>query len=1539
MHKLAGIFNIFKIAIIFCFLLTENPIVGQTISTVVINEILATNHSSVLDPDYNQYSDWIELYNSGTSSIDLGGSYLSDNPDDPLKWKIPTGTMIPADDRILIWADGMDTAHEGLHTNFKLNNNGETITLVTADGTVIDQVASDTQITDVSFGRKLNSPSEWLYYEQPTPGLSNSTTGIVSNKQSGYVQISPSAGFYHAAQSASVSAASGSDIRYTTDGSTPTATSREYSAPISISSTTVLKARTFAPNLLPGPVETCTFFIGEETHLPVFSLSTDPENLWDNDTGIYVDENIEDRKEWERPATIEFFEVDGRLSFIRNTDMRLFGRTAIYLPQKSLSFFMSNTLDYPLFKDIDLEEFDSFVLRSSSDDWHLTMFRDGFVQKVIRRNMSVGTQSYRPAVLFINGEYWGIHNIREKYNESYLATHYGADPKNVDLLYIDERNSGGVEVLAGDRQHYDAMIAFVENNNLALQENYNQLSQMVDIDNLMDYVIAEAFMGNVSWAHNIRSWRPHTADGKWQWLVFDQDRSYRDLSFNSLAEMSDRLPVFKALLDNQAFKERFLLRFVEYINDAFNPQRVTLLLDSLQAAIAPEMQNHSDRWRGICGNGVCGIASLVDWQDDVSVMRSIVEQRPAVVRQQLRDLFQLNNTVNLQLQVLQPGYGEVALGELTRITNDYSGDFFQNMTVKLTAIPYDGYKFSGWRESAATVSVLVERGSTWKYYDHGSSPGALWNTLNFDDTAWSSGAAQLGYGDGDETTLIDYGSNANNKYITTYFRLSFNITDASSVQNLVFSLLRDDGAVVYLNGQEVIRSNMPNGAVSYNTNASSSVGGGDENTFFEYSVDGNALINGENILAVEIHQSDNASSDISFDLEMAGVIFDGADGSLISENPIYNLQIGSNLVLTALFTVNAANQLPAQILANTILTAVNSPYIALTDVTIHPNVILTIEPGVDIQLAFAKNLVINGELHVNGSADLPVVFRGIGPNHWGAFCIEDATGSSSMTHTRISSATAGTVAVHFKAAISSWNSDVMLDHVQMENVIQPFYGNGGNFVLTNCTLDGTGTGDDILNIQYASARIENCYLFGNGELDFDAVDNGIIRNNRIDIISTNSNRDGIDIGSSDNVLIENNRVFDCPDKGISIGEKSSGTIVRGNLVVNTGMGVAVKDDSYAEVDHNTFYNDTIGVSCYEKVAGQGGGNAKVTNTIFAGSYTSEFSTDDKSSIEISFSLSEKNLLSGTGNIKNDPKFVAVFSHNFNLRADSPCISAGDPNSPLDPDSTRTDMGAFYYNTKANGGTGLYINELMADNITTLAEKDGEFSDWIEIYNAGQSAVDIGGMFLTDDFNTPKMWQIPENKTDSTTIKPGQYLILWADKAMNKGVLHVDLKLSAAGEQLALIKIDNKQIVIVDSVSFSLQKPDVSWGRDYDSAPDWRFFNLPTPGSTNDPLYNHDSSDSELIPTRFMVHQNYPNPFNPATTIFFELSSASHVTVEIYNLLGQRVAKLVQEQKQAGVYKIIWNAVGDTGNQLPSGIYFLRVTAGAMTATRKMMLIR
>jgi len=172
--------------------------------------------------------------------------------------------------------------------------------------------------------------------------------------------------------------------------------------------------------------------------------------------------------------------------------------------------------------------------------------------------------------------------------------------------------------------------------------------------------------------------------------------------------------------------------------------------------------------------------------------------------------------------------------------------------------------------TAHSQTILVPAGSAWKYLDNGSDQGTAWREPGFSDATWPSGPAQLGYGDGDEATVVRFGPDPNHKYVTTYFRHYFSVSDPSGLGGLLVRLLRDDGAVVYLNGIEVCRSNMPAGPVNYLTLASGAASGAGEYTFYDYSIDPAFLETGLNVLAVEVHQSSVTSSDISFDLELAG---------------------------------------------------------------------------------------------------------------------------------------------------------------------------------------------------------------------------------------------------------------------------------------------------------------------------------------------------------------------------------------------------------------------------------------------------------------------------------------------------------------------------------------------------------------------------------------------------------------------------------------------------------------------------------------------
>ncbi len=265
---------------------------------------------------------------------------------------------------------------------------------------------------------------------------------------------------------------------------------------------------------------------------------------------------------------------------------------------------------------------------------------------------------------------------------------------------------------------------------------------------------------------------------------------------------------------------------------------------------------------------------------------------------------------------------------------------------------------------------------------------------------------------------------------------------------------------------------------------------------------------------------------------------------------------------------------------------------------------------------------------------------------------------------------------------------------------------------------------------------------------------------------------------------------------------------------------------------------------------------------------------------------------------------------------------------------------------ASNGTlktaNLFINEFLASNNASLVDPDEDatdgdpFDDWIEIYNPGSKAVDIGGMFISDNLSNPAQWQIPDSDPAATTIAGGGFLLLYADKEMHQGPLHVDIRLSGAGEQIVLSANDG--ITIIDSLTFNAQTADTSFGRTPDGGGEWAYFSEPTPGVSNSSTAvaeNAGRSSSE----DYHLSQNYPNPFNPATTISYRLARESQVQLKIYDVLGKEIATLIDELQMPGYFSVRWDGKLRSGLPANTGVYFYNIKAGEFVKMKKMLLIR
>jgi len=246
---------------------------------------------------------------------------------------------------------------------------------------------------------------------------------------------------------------------------------------------------------------------------------------------------------------------------------------------------------------------------------------------------------------------------------------------------------------------------------------------------------------------------------------------------------------------------------------------------------------------------------------------------------------------------------------------------------------------------------------------------------------------------------------------------------------------------------------------------------------------------------------------------------------------------------------------------------------------------------------------------------------------------------------------------------------------------------------------------------------------------------------------------------------------------------------------------------------------------------------------------------------------------------------------------------------------------------------LLINEFMASNDFAASDENGEYDDWIEIYNAGSEAVDVGGYYITDDLSDPTLWRIPDTASDTTTIQPGAFLLLWADKQPEQGVQHINLKLGAGGEAIGLYLSDG--IGVVDTLTYTSQTTDISSGRVDDGGDDWGLFSITTPGESNSGgtlVGIHKETPSVL--SEYHLYQNYPNPFNPTTTISFNLPVSEKVTVSVFNIAGQKIATLLDTKLNAGTGTVQWNAEG-----FSSGVYFYTIKSISYIQTKKMILMK
>jgi len=572
---------------------------------------------------------------------------------------------------------------------------------------LVDAMQFGPQISDVSYGRNPSDGNKWYYYGEPTPGSANNTEATLNTEKAGPVEFSIEGGFCTGNQILTLTGPSPSAvIRYTTDFSTPHSDSLPYNAPLPIDQTTIIRARAFQTGLLPGGITTNTYFFNEaDGALPIISLVADPDTLWGETIGIYQNGH----KQREIPVSLEYFEADGERGFKVNAGARLAGMNIWRLAQKPFSIYMRNrygddAINYHLFDSKVIGHFERITLRNGGDDWDEAMLRDAMTEQLLKGQMSNGVQAYSPSVLFLNGQYWGIHNIRERFDKQYFAANYDLDPGNIDHLEYTYTgpNTISLVTLKGDQSHYLTMMNIVENRDLSDESVYKKVSELMDIDSFIDFAIVELYVCNPSWRHNREWWRPRTSDGQWKWLIPDLDRGFywSNVDDDILPEFRADYPLFDRLVQNAGFRNRFVQRFAAHLNSTFSSARISAIVDELSGRIAPEMESHSERWRD--GGGVL---SVDDWHSYLDEIKDFSTARSGYVFQDLDQAFDLNGTVPLTLNVNQPGAGRIIVNDVPMLEDAPTGTYFSGIYLQIAAVPNPGFEFERWQQMPGSSTL------------------------------------------------------------------------------------------------------------------------------------------------------------------------------------------------------------------------------------------------------------------------------------------------------------------------------------------------------------------------------------------------------------------------------------------------------------------------------------------------------------------------------------------------------------------------------------------------------------------------------------------------------------------------------------------------------------------------------------------------------------------------------------------------------------------------------------------------------------------
>ena len=608
------------------------------------------------------------------------------------------------------------------HTTFKAEDNGGVVYLVSEQG-ILDSVRYSAVPTGASWSR--DAAGKWGF---ASPSPYGNTVGEVFAVQaeSGEVNIPPS-GFYSSAVTVSFPAGT----RCEQGGTAATENSPLVQQALTISSTTVLRCRTYANEAYPSDEIIRTYVFEQMPSIATMFVTTDPLSMFSPDSGLYMTGNNASMMDpkyganfWsnrELPVYVELFEKGSpqKPAFGVMGDYKISGQYSRAKEKKSFSVTLreeygDKRLKYPLFPDYpELKKFKAFSLRNFGNNSGDDYVRDR-IGTQMTEGLGVDYQRGRYVVLYYNGKYYGVHDLRERNSEYYYETKYGYDPNDIDLL--DANNEAG----AGSATDYKNMLSWLQSNELTSEANYKKITDQVDVDNYMNYMSAEMFLNNGDWPHNnLKKWRVASQKSKWKWFLYDVDfgfgAGYNTQNSNVFSyvtnangtngmggmmmpgmgqqggqqtggSISDHTILMIRLLGNEGFKKAFINRFCVLLSMNFAADRLVPQIEALHSQVQAEITRDAEFWNYNAGS----------FSTNLEKIKSFAQTRQQTIMSEMKSHFTLGETV--QVTLATQGSGKILVHNLPLDRTSMTVNFFRDMPVTVTAEPTSGAVFSGWSD-------------------------------------------------------------------------------------------------------------------------------------------------------------------------------------------------------------------------------------------------------------------------------------------------------------------------------------------------------------------------------------------------------------------------------------------------------------------------------------------------------------------------------------------------------------------------------------------------------------------------------------------------------------------------------------------------------------------------------------------------------------------------------------------------------------------------------------------------------------------------